>query len=504
VELTAAALCGLPGIQGTILTARDVTEQRAAEERMAFQASHDALTGLPNRSRFKVCLASAVNEGRRDLPVTVLFIDLDRFKVINDSLGHDAGDAMLVAVAQRLRECVEPDALLARTGGDEFTVCLTGVAQSAAFTIAERVIQSLEVPIPIGGREVCTGASIGIACGFAKRDQAADLMRQADVALHQAKRAGRGRAKIYQAKMTVEPPVWFELEPALRRAVEREELRLHYQPIMEAVSKRVVAVEALLRWVHPTRGLVPPMDFISLAEETGLIVPIGEWLLGEACRQMAMWCAAYPSGSLDAMHVNVSSRQLQHSSFAKTVERLLEESGLPPHRLRLEVTERVLVEDVRSESGTLAAIRDLGVLLAIDDFGAGASSLGHLRELRADVLKLDRSLIQRMDIDLGDRAVVRAVTALAHAFDMRVVAEGIETPSQLASIIAVGCDWGQGFLYGSARSASEMAVYLDDANLNPSGGLNGFRAEPGLPTKELAAILGIAHTGLLKPNRAAD
>jgi EAL domain-containing protein (putative c-di-GMP-specific phosphodiesterase class I) len=244
------------------------------------------------------------------------------------------------------------------------------------------------------------------------------------------------------------------------------------------------------------------MDFISLAEETGLIVPIGEWLMDEACRQMAAWCAADTHGLLEAIHVNVSARQLQHPRFAASLERAMRESGLPTERMRLEVTERVLVDDVRSEAGTLAELRKLGIRLAIDDFGAGASSLGHLRELQADVLKLDRSLVQRLDVDLGDRAVVRAVTALAHAFDMRVVAEGIETPSQLASTVAVGCDWGQGFLFGAPRCASELSVFLDEANGSLTGDLSGGRTELGNSTRELAAILGLAHTGMLNPARA--
>jgi diguanylate cyclase (GGDEF)-like protein/PAS domain S-box-containing protein len=496
LELLARPLTGVPGITGLVLSAHDVTDHRAVEERLVHQAAHDALTGLPNRARFTSRLVEWAGALRRDQPVALLVIDLDRFKVVNNSLGHEAGDSLLVAVTQRLRDCLGATAGLARFGGDEFAACLPGVTQEEAIEAAERVILSLEAPIAIAGREVCTGASIGIACGLARRDTIGGLMRDADVALYQAKQAGRSTALLYRPSMTVEPPVWFELEADLRRAVARGELRVHYQPIMDAGSRRLVAAEALLRWEHPTRGLVPPMDFIPLAEETGLIVPIGEWLIDEVCRQMVVWCAT-KGCTLEAVHVNVSARQLQHPRFVTTVERLLKQSGLPPERLRFEVIERVLVDDVRSEASTLASLRALGVKLAIDDFGAGASSLGHLRELKADLLKLDRSLVQRLDTDLGDRAVVRAVTALAHAFDMRVVAEGIETPSQLASIVAVGCDWGQGYLFGEARTAGELVVFFD-----PSGGtLPAGRGERGRPTEELAAILGLVQTAQLGPTR---
>jgi diguanylate cyclase (GGDEF)-like protein/PAS domain S-box-containing protein len=501
VQFIAAPLRDIPGIRGVILSAHDVTAQRAVEARLAHQAYHDALTGLPNRTRFTTWLAGTLESSRRERSVTLLFIDLDRFKVVNDSLGHEAGDALLTEVGRRLQECLGSGAALARFGGDEFAAFFTGIDETEAVAIAERVINCLQRPIPLAGRDVCTGASVGIAMGVVKRDTSGKLLREADVALYQAKQSGRGMAFVYRPEMTVEPPVWFELEADLRRAVERGELRLHYQPLMEASGRRVVAIEALLRWKHPTRGLVPPMDFISLAEETGLIVPIGEWLIDEACRQMVAWCADDATGVLEAIHVNVSARQLQHPRFAERLERALRQSGLPAERMRLEVTERVLVDDVRSGAQTLGALRELGIRLAIDDFGAGASSLGHLRELQADVLKLDRSLVQRLDIDLGDRAVVRAVTALAHAFDMRVVAEGIETPSQLASIMAVGCDWGQGFLFGAPRSASEMAVFLDASNASLIGDLTAGRSGPGGPTRELAAILGLAHTGMLNPSR---
>lgn len=501
ISLTGRPLTGMPGIAGVVLTARDITAQRAVEERLAHQAFHDALTGLANRARFTERLkALARTEGGPEA-AAVLYIDLDRFKVVNDSLGHEAGDHLLVAVGDRLSKTLPADVLLARLGGDEFAVLLYRVSAQEAQAVADSILVALNTPFEVAGREVCAGASIGIAHGARRHDAASKLLREADVALYRAKQSGRSLAVVYQPSMTVEPPVWFELEADLRRAVKRGEMLLHYQPVIDTTTNHVVAIEALVRWQHPTRGLVPPMDFIPLAEETGLIVPIGAWLLEEACRQMTGWIAADRRGTLSALHVNISARELHHPNFVATLEHALYQSGLPADRLRLEVLERVLVDDVRAGANNLSAIRALGVCLAIDDFGAGASSLGHLRELRADTLKLDRSLVRRLDADLSDRAVVRAVTALAHAFDMRVVAEGIETPIQFASVQAVGCDWAQGYLLGAARSPEELRVFLegDMARDDETRAATGLRGDA---TREFAAMLGLAQTGQLNARYA--
>jgi diguanylate cyclase (GGDEF)-like protein/PAS domain S-box-containing protein len=500
LEVAATGLLSDPGVTGIVLHVRDVTDRKAAEARLARQAFHDGLTGLPNRALFTERLERELRvDGPRRQQVAVLFMDLDRFKAVNDGLGHAAGDALLVAAAQRLAASVPADATLARFGGDEFAVLLVGAANARATGVAQDLLRALDTPLDVRGREVFAPASIGIAVGAAKRATVGELLRAADVALYQAKRAGGATAVVYEAHMTVQPPVWFELEADLRRAIERDELRLHFQPLVEARSGRLVAVEALVRWQHPTRGLVSPGDFIPLAEETGLIVPIGDWVLDAACRQMAAWLAREGTRHIDAVHVNLSARQLRLPRFVADVERRLGETGLPAQRLRLEVTEQVLVDDVRSGAGALAALRKLGVRLAIDDFGTGASSLAHLRELEADLLKLDRSYVKRLDVDLADRAVVRAVTALGHAFGMRVVAEGVETAAQLAGAQLVGCDWIQGYLCGSARPASELQVFFGESERSR---VVGSAAESGSapyegPTEALAAILGIAGTAEL-------
>ena len=502
LELASTPAAGNDGAPVAIVAARDVTNRHAAAEKLTWQAYHDQLTGLPNRARFSEWLDEALS-GARSATVTVLFIDLDRFKVVNDSLGHEAGDALLVAVAHQLLSTLEPHIKLARFGGDEFAALLVGPRSGEAMEIAEQIVTGLAMPLTVTGREVCTGASIGVASGPAGRTRAGELLRQADVALYQAKRAGRATVAFYEPSMVVEPAVWFELEADLRRALDRGELRLHYQPLVESGTERFVAVEGLLRWEHPTRGSVPPMDFIPLAEETGVIVLIGEWLLREGCRQMVQWHAEQRGHAPEMLHINVSARQLQHPRFVRSVEEILAETGLPPERLRLEVLERVLVEDVRSRAGTLAALRKLGIRLAIDDFGAGASSLAHLREIEADILKLDRLLVRRLDVDLGDRAVVRAVTALAHAFQMRVVAEGIETPGQAQGAISVGCDWLQGFLFGPARPASQMEVFFGQAATPKAPDTGAAQRELSgdwsSSTQEFAAILGLAQTSQLKP-----
>lgn len=505
LDVVASNLLDVPPVGGIVLEAHDVTERVRAAARLVHRAYHDALTGMPNRAFFMQRLTEALrSNGPRRRELAVLFLDLDRFKAVNDTMGHEAGDALLIGVARRVRACLPAEATLARLGGDEFAVLLPGADEADATAIGEALLGELGRPFTIGGREVFADASVGIALGRAGRVAPRDLLRWADIALYEAKRGSRAGVVVYRPSMAVQPPAWIELEADLRRAVDRGELRVHYQPLIEAASGAVVAVEALVRWEHPARGLIPPGHFIPLAEETGLVVPIGRWVLEEACRQMAAWLERPETAHLDAIQVNLSPRQLRDARLAEDVERALVESGLPPARLRMEVTEQVMVADLRLGAGKLAALRRLGVRWAIDDFGAGASSLSHLRELSADLLKLDRALVQGLDVDLGARAVVRAINALAHALGMLVAAEGVESAAQATGARATGCDWIQGFWYGPARSAAELRAFfaapVDAAPLLP--GAPDRCGHRGTPTDALAALLGIIDTGDLEPTPA--
>jgi Amt family ammonium transporter len=445
---------------GTVGVAVDISERRAFEAELAHQAFHDALTGLPNRSLFADRLNHALRvASRRGETVALVMLDLDRFKIVNDGLGHAAGDRLLVEVGRRLARCLRDEDTLARFGGDEFGVLLEGAAAAEAALVAERLLAALEHSFHLEGREVFAHASAGVAFSSPDRSAADELARLADVALYQAKRAGRDRYLIYEPDMTLESAAWLELEADLRRAIARNELMLHYQPIVNLADRKVVAVEALLRWRHPARGFVPPDTFIPLAEETGLIVPIGAWVLTHACRQAAAWCAA-PDFVSPVININLASRQLREPGLAELVARTLNTEALPPDRLRLEITERVLVEELRANDSVLRDLRRLHVRLAIDDFGAGASSLAALREVDADVLKLDRSFAGRLDADVADRAVVSAVTGLAHALGLTVTAEGIETPAQLDAARELGCDHGQGFYFSRPIPADQLVTLL--------------------------------------------
>ncbi|CAA9542657.1 MAG: Sensory box/GGDEF family protein [uncultured Thermomicrobiales bacterium] len=445
--------------QGVML---DVTERRAAEVRLAHQALHDPLTDLPNRTlfldRLRLAAARATRDGEQ---AAVLFVDLDRFKVVNDSLGHAQGDQLLMAVGPRLRAVLGPADTLARLGGDEFTVLLEGVSPTEAVRTADHLLDALRTPLRFSGNEAVVTASIGIALSTPGRSDPGELLRQADVALYRAKAQGGDRYVAFDPSMAAEASDRLALENDLRRALQKDELLLHYQPIVELATGRIVALEALVRWQHPTRGLVPPDEFIRLAEATGLIVPIGTWVLEEACRQLRAWQMALPGLPLEAININLAARQVREPRLVETVERILVETEIAPDALRLEVTEQVLVEDLRAAAPTLRALRAIGVRLAIDDFGVGQSSLGYLRELTADDLKIDRSFVRDSGHDERSTDIVRAVVWLAHQFGMQVTAEGIETAEQLAAALAVGCDRGQGYLFARPLPVAEVTALLD-------------------------------------------
>ncbi len=426
----------------------DITARKQAEETLRHQACHDPLTALANRTLFLDRLEQALaHTARSHGAVAVLFLDLDRFKVINDSLGHDAGDQLLVALAQRLTACVRGGDTVARLGGDEFAILLDEpVDATAAARLAARITQALAVPVRVGGHDVVTLTSIGIVTST-RGCAAAALMRDADVALYRAKAQGRGRYAVFDATMDARPLERLELEGELRVALERGEFTVYYQPKMELATGRLAGMEALVRWQSPTRGLVVPGVFIPLAEETGLIQPLGQWVLEEACRQTTRWNAGALDGAAIVVSVNLSARQFAHQTLVADVARALAESGVEPRHIQLEITESVAMGDAEATIQTLQRLKALGVQLAIDDFGTGYSSLAYLKRFPVDVLKIDRTFVSGLEHNSEDAAIVNAVISLGHALRLSVVAEGVETAEEAAQLHTMGCEIGQGYYF---------------------------------------------------------
>ena len=409
-------------------------------------------------------LARAGNAGDPSR-VAVLMLDLDGFKTVNDSLGHAAGDALLVEVAARLLDATRGSDTVARLGGDEFAVLLERVSDDAdAVTVGERILATIRAPITVEGRQTFVGTSIGIArCGAVGASNAAALLRDADAAMYRAKAQGKGRCAVFAPDMHAAALGKLALAADLRHALAREELVLHFQPIVALDSGRAVGAEALVRWQHPERGLVSPNEFIPFAEETGLIVPLGQWVLGEACRQAAVWRAAgvtAPDGGPVGIAVNVSGQQIERADFIGAVQRVLTETGLPPRALTLEITEYSVVErpDVMRER--LTELRACGVEVAIDDFGIGYSALGHLQQFPLDVLKIDRTFVERVTRGGSPAAVTRTLVTLGEALSLRTVAEGIETEAQRAHLAGLGCRYGQGYLFARPLAAPAATAWL--------------------------------------------
>jgi diguanylate cyclase (GGDEF)-like protein/PAS domain S-box-containing protein len=447
---------------GALVVAQDITERLQLAEQLQRQAFSDTLTGLPNRALCLDRLAHAVARLERHAqPLALLFLDLDRFKRVNDTLGHAVGDALLVAAAERLQACVRTGDTVARLGGDEFTVLLEEVTSPAqAQQVAASVVLAFQQPFVVAEQELYVTASVGVACTQQTDVTGQELLRQADVALYQAKAGGRACALLYDPAMDTNTEARLGLENDLRRAVERQQLVLHYQPDVDLATGQVTGVEALVRWQHPRLGLVPPLEFIPLAEETGLILPIGQWVLKEACRQAVAWRRAQPQLQPLVMSVNLSARQLEAPGFIEEVAAVLAESGLPPACLRLELTETAVMRRVEEMIPLLHKLKALGVQLAIDDFGTGYSSLSHLARFPVDTLKVDQSFVRQMGSDAGTTAIVQATIALAHALHMEVTAEGIEQPDQLLQLRRQHCDRGQGFYFARPLSAAAVAELL--------------------------------------------
>jgi diguanylate cyclase (GGDEF)-like protein/PAS domain S-box-containing protein len=435
--------------------------RKRVEEALAHQALHDDLTGLPNRALLLDRLGQALARARRQQStVAVLFLDLDHFKVLNDSRGHAAGDELLQAVAGRLRDVIRPSDTVSRFGGDEFVIITEGVSGGDDATLmGERITKAVEAPFLLSAGEVFVSVSVGIA--LAGDDATPEtLLRDADVAMYRAKERGRARTEVFDEMLRVRSRARFETETDLRRAIERGELTVEYQPVVAVQDGTVVGAEALVRWQHPERGLVLPGEFIPLAEEVGLVMPIGAWVLEESCRQARAWVDSVPPGTPFTVAVNLSARQLLLPELVDLVVNALDRAELHPLYLRLEITETVLMEDVDFAIERLLGLRDLGVRLAVDDFGTGYSSLSYLRQLPVDLLKIDRSFVEGLGVDPHNSSIVAAVVALAEALGLFALAEGVETRLQVAELKSLGCQFAQGYHYAPPLPAAEFGALV--------------------------------------------
>jgi diguanylate cyclase (GGDEF)-like protein/PAS domain S-box-containing protein len=460
LETTARAVRDDAGVRELVSVTRDISERKQAELELSHAALHDTLTGLPNRALFLDRLGLALRRTeRRSGSVAVLFCDLDRFKIVNDSLGHDAGDRLLVDVAKRIVTALRPADTVARFGGDEFTILCEDIAgEIESATIAQRIVDVFRDPFLLEDGEVFLATSVGIAIARGTDDRAEDLIRDADAAMYRAKERGKGRYEIFDEAMRADAVARLETESALRRALERGELLLHYQPEVDITSGEIRGFEALVRWDHPSRGLLLPGAFIPLAEETGLIVPIGEWVLREACTEATRWTGL--STQPLTLSVNLSARQLAQHDLVAMVRRAIAETGIDPATLCLEITESAVMESGAATTAQLRALKSLGIRLAIDDFGTGFSSLAHLRRFPVDVLKIDGTFVAGLGREPQDASIAAAVISLAHALGLETVAEGIETDEQLEILRKLGCDLGQGHLFARAAPAAEAVRLL--------------------------------------------
>ncbi len=445
---------------------RELTERKQAEAELLHNAFHDALTGLPNRALLLNLLEQAIEYGKlhENYLFAVLFLDLDSFKTINDSLGHVRGDQLLSAFAGRIITALRPTDTAARLGGDEFTILLTGIKDvSDALRVADRIQKELTLPFYLGEQEVFTTSSIGIALSTKGYDRPEDLLRDADTAMYRAKRLGAGHYEIFKPDMHVEAVARLQLETELRQAVERQEFRIHYQPIVSLATGFITGFEALVRWQHPCRGLILPAEFIPVATETGLSIPIDRWVLAQACRQIQQWQEQYPVVPPLTISVNLCRLRLAQPDLISHLDQVLRSTNLDAHRLKLEITERVMMEDASKATQRLKQLSELGVQLDIDDFGTGYSSLSRLHQFPINVLKIDRSFVSGSGQDSGNLNIIETIVTLAHRLGVEVTAEGVETRLQLQQLRELKCEYGQGYFFSRPLS-SEAAEALLAAN----------------------------------------
>ncbi len=449
----------------------NITDRKLAEEQLRFEALHDSLTGLANRSLLADRLTHSLARSNRDPDnrFALLYIDLDEFKVINDSLGHQIGDKLLIEVARRLSACARkvdtiariPGDHVARIGGDEFVMLLEDLAAPEdALRVAERIHSALAEPFNLGAHDLVARGSIGVATSDGGYARPEEVLRDADIALYQAKQAGKSCTCVFDPQMHQRAMTRWSTETELRRAIERDEFELHYQPIVDGAG-RLAALEALVRWRHPVRGLVMPDAFISVAEETGLIVPLGKLVLANACLQLRRWQREIPALAQMAVGVNISHRQFVSPAVVDDVAQILEETGLAPHSLRLEVTETAAMQNAAQTIETMARLRAMGILIYMDDFGTGYSSLSQLQRMPLDALKIDREFVKDMNRDETSRSIVDSIIALAHTMSLRVIAEGVETAEQAARLADSGCDYLQGYYFGRPMPVEQVALFVE-------------------------------------------
>lgn len=464
VRLVSSVLFGGSGDPiGIVTTCEDITERKRVEEQLERQALYDTLTELPNRTLFHDRLAQAVNKTKRNRHYSfgILFLDLDRFKLINDSLGHTLGDQLLREFAGRLVQCLRPEDTVARVGGDEFTVLMDGIRHvSEATRVADRIQGELSYPFRLGRHEVFTTASIGIALSSEEYGRSDDLLRDADIAMYRAKAQGRARYQVFDSGMHANAVLQLQMENDLRRALERKEFRAYYQPTVCLFTGQVTGFETLMRWQHPQRGLTLPEEFIPLAEETGLIVPMGLWILRESCEQMQKWFTKHPSHRDLTISVNLSAVQVREPDLVEQVRQVLKETGLDPKSLTFEMTESVLMAHPQEATSRLRELKAIGVRLHIDDFGTGYSSLSYLHHLPIDTLKIDRSFVSRIGMPEEKGEIVGTIAALAHNLGMEVIAEGVETAAQLSQVKALKCESAQGFYFSKPLASNDAEALM--------------------------------------------
>lgn len=487
----------------------DVTERKEAEERLLHNAYHDVLTGLPNRALFMERLQRSLDRAkdRQDYLFAVLFLDVDRFKVVNDSLGHQVGDQLLVAIARRLEGSLRPGDMVARLGGDEFAIVLDHLKLAADATqAAERIQKELGSPFSLSGHEVFASVSIGIAVSLTPYDKPEDFIRNADTAMYRAKDQGRGRFEVFDKEMHARAIALLELETDLRKAIARDEFKIHYQPIVSLENWRIAGFEALLRWEHPERGFIPPAKFIPVAEETGLIIPIGQWVLAEACKQLREWQQKYPSDPPLTISVNLSGKQFSHPNLIEEISNILADTGLDARSLKIEITESAIIENIELATAILKQLKSLGIRISLDDFGTGYSSLSYLHRFPIDTLKIDRSFVTRMNLPKNSE-IVQTIVTLAVNLGMDVIAEGVETREQVIHLTGLDCEFVQGYLLskpvdGPAIEELIEQTYQKGLGQGAGDAVKGFTEMVGAKA-QTAPEKGVAlSTGDLAPAQA--